>query len=118
MLHAIGADAGVTGSLDAYVSAAVTLATDHARYAAYRARFTETALSASLGDIAGFTRTIGQVVGATAYPMTAFIYPVTLGDQFEALPGCDHTIATCQGVFNNLARFGGFPYIPPPELAV
>jgi uncharacterized phage protein (TIGR02218 family) len=80
--------------------------------------FNQGTLLGVTGANAGFTRTIGQVVGATAYPMTAFIYPVLLGDQFEALPGCDHTIATCQGVFNNLARFGGFPYIPPPETAV
>jgi predicted O-linked N-acetylglucosamine transferase (SPINDLY family) len=56
MLHAIGADAGVTGTMDAYVSAAVALATDRDAYAAYRGRFTETAWTASLGDIAGFTR--------------------------------------------------------------
>lgn len=70
------------------------------------------------GANAGFARTIGQVVASTAYPMKAFIYPVATGDQFEALPGCDHTTATCQGIFNNLAHFGGFPYIPPPETAV
>ncbi|MEA2769447.1 MAG: hypothetical protein QOD93_2409, partial [Acetobacteraceae bacterium] len=56
MLHAIGADAGVTGTMDAYVSAAVALATDRDAYAAYRGHFTETAWTASLGDIAGFTR--------------------------------------------------------------
>jgi uncharacterized phage protein (TIGR02218 family) len=27
-------------------------------------------------------------------------------------PGCDHTTATCQSKFNNLANFGGQPYIP------
>jgi predicted O-linked N-acetylglucosamine transferase (SPINDLY family) len=56
MLHAIGADDGVTHTLDDYVSAAVRLATDRHRHAAYRTRFTETAWVASLGDIAGFTR--------------------------------------------------------------
>jgi predicted O-linked N-acetylglucosamine transferase (SPINDLY family) len=56
MLHAIGADAGITDTLDAYVSTAVALATNRDRYAAYRSYFTETAWSTSLGDIAGFTR--------------------------------------------------------------
>jgi predicted O-linked N-acetylglucosamine transferase (SPINDLY family) len=56
MLHAIGADSGVTETLEAYVSSAVTLATDRDQYATYRAYFTETAWAASLGDIAGFTR--------------------------------------------------------------
>jgi predicted O-linked N-acetylglucosamine transferase (SPINDLY family) len=55
MLHAIGADSGVTDTLAAYISTAVRLATDPAGHAAYRTVFTETAWAASLGDIAGFT---------------------------------------------------------------
>jgi len=27
-------------------------------------------------------------------------------------PGCDHTRNTCKAKFNNLANFGGFPWIP------
>lgn len=27
-------------------------------------------------------------------------------------PGCDHTLQTCKNKFNNLANYGGFPYIP------
>jgi hypothetical protein len=27
-------------------------------------------------------------------------------------PGCTQQMSTCQGVFNNLNRFGGFPWIP------
>ncbi len=27
-------------------------------------------------------------------------------------PGCAHDTAACDGTFNNLANFGGFPYIP------
>jgi predicted O-linked N-acetylglucosamine transferase (SPINDLY family) len=56
MLHAIGADTGVTETLEAYVSTAVALAADPDRYAVYRAHFTDTAWTASLGDIDGFTR--------------------------------------------------------------
>ncbi|WP_158930601.1 acetylglucosamine transferase [Acidisphaera sp. S103] len=56
MLYAIGADDGVTETLEAYVAAAVGLATDRDRYKAYRARFSEAAWSGSLGDIAGFTK--------------------------------------------------------------
>ncbi|HZT87387.1 MAG TPA: DUF2163 domain-containing protein [Stellaceae bacterium] len=70
------------------------------------------------GANARLTRTISQVVGNVAYVMKAFLYPVAVGDRFQALPGCDHTMATCQNTFGNLARFGGFPYIPPPETAV
>ena len=51
----------------------------------------------------------------------ALIYPLpfapTVGDAFTVAFGCDHTQATCQGKFNNLANFRGFPYVPPPQLA-
>jgi hypothetical protein len=70
------------------------------------------------GSNAGLTRTISQISGGTVLLLKAWLYPVNPGDTFELLPGCDHTVATCQNTFNNLAHFGGFPYIPPPELAV
>jgi uncharacterized protein (TIGR02217 family) len=48
--------------------------------------------------------------------------PLTLapaiGDVLALYPGCDKTYATCQNKFGNLARFGGFPFIPAPETAV
>jgi hypothetical protein len=49
------------------------------------------------------------------------MYPLpfapTTGDAFTVAFGCNHTQATCQGTFNNLANFRGFAYVPPPELA-
>jgi predicted O-linked N-acetylglucosamine transferase (SPINDLY family) len=56
MLHAIGADDGITDTMEAYMSAAGALATNRDRYAEYRAHFTDTAWTTSLGDIDGFTR--------------------------------------------------------------
>jgi len=70
------------------------------------------------GANAGLTRTIRQMLGGVAYQLKAWLYSVALGDTFRFLPGCDHTVATCQGTFNNLVHYGGFPYIPPPETAV
>src|ERR1700722_3613331 len=70
------------------------------------------------GANAGQTRTIAQLSGGDVYLLKAWLYPVATGDSFQLLPGCDHTVATCQNTFNNLIHFGGFPYIPPPELAV
>lgn len=67
---------------------------------------------------AGQTRTIAQLSGGAVSLLKAWLYPVSVGDTFELLPGCDHTTATCQNTFNNLIHFGGFPYIPPPELAI
>lgn len=40
------------------------------------------------------------------------------GDAFAVYQGCDHTKATCQAKFANLANFRGFPFIPPPTYAV
>ncbi len=70
------------------------------------------------GQNAGLYRTIRQMTSGVAYQLQAWLYPVSLGDTFQFLPGCDHTTATCHNTFNNLSRYGGFPYIPPPETAV
>jgi len=70
------------------------------------------------GQNTGLTRTIRQMIGGVAYQLRAWLYPVTIGDTFRFLPGCDHTTATCQNTFDNLSHYGGFPYIPPPETAV
>ncbi|MBS0200665.1 MAG: phage BR0599 family protein [Proteobacteria bacterium] len=47
-----------------------------------------------------------------AYPLPT---PCATGDTFTAYPGCDKLQATCSGKFSNLARFGGFPYLPDPN---
>jgi len=55
LLRAIGADAGITESLDQYVEAAVALATQPELLARYRSVFTEANWAATIGDIATFT---------------------------------------------------------------
>jgi hypothetical protein len=81
------------------------------------------------GQNAGYTRTIGKIdfnayfdgIGALypIYFLKPFVFPVVAGtDQFQLLPGCDHTLATCTNTFQNQLRFGGFPDIPPPESAI
>lgn len=34
------------------------------------------------------------------------------GDTIAIYPGCDHTLATCNGKFNNKLNYGGFAWIP------
>ena len=71
------------------------------------------------GGNAGYSRTISSFVsGGTLTVKLAFLSSVAVGDQFQLLPGCDRTLATCTNVFNNAVHFGGFPYIPTPETAV
>jgi hypothetical protein len=69
------------------------------------------------GQNHGYMRTIGLISGNTIYYLKPWIFPVNTGDTFDLLPGCNHTQSRC-GDFNNTARYGGFPYIPPPETAV
>jgi uncharacterized phage protein (TIGR02218 family) len=71
------------------------------------------------GANVGQTRTItGFVSGQSVTVKLAFLSTPVPGDQFELSPGCDHSLATCTGVFGNQLHFGGFPYIPAPENAV
>jgi len=70
------------------------------------------------GGNAGTSRAIANMGDGWVYLKLAFLSPVIVGDQFQLLPGCDRTLATCNTVFNNASHFGGFPYVPTPETAV
>jgi len=71
------------------------------------------------GVNAGYTRTItGFVPGQSVTVKLAFLYPPVPGDEFQLLPGCDHSLATCTNTFGNQTHFGGMPFIPAPENSV
>ncbi len=70
------------------------------------------------GANAGDSRTIAQMANGAVMVKLAFLSPPAVGDQFQLLPGCDRTLATCTNIFNNAVHFGGFPYVPTPESAV
>jgi uncharacterized phage protein (TIGR02218 family) len=38
--------------------------------------------------------------------------PVTPGDRFRVVAGCDKRADTCRAKFDNLLNFRGFPHIP------
>ena len=79
----------------------------------------EGTITGATGANTGYTRTIANLGdGTQVVVLRPFLFPVVTGDTFTVMMGCDHTTATCNGTFNNLLRFGGFPYIPPPEQAV
>lgn len=69
------------------------------------------------GANTGYKRTIRNLAYSIVYVLDPWIFPIAIGDTFELLPGCDHTLDTCQNTFDNLVHFGGFPYVPPPESA-
>ncbi len=55
--------------------------------------------------------------GAALTLMYPLPFAPATGDAFIVYAGCDHTQGTCQGRFNNVSNFRGFPYVPPPQMA-
>jgi uncharacterized phage protein (TIGR02218 family) len=85
---------------------------------AVAAVFNQGTIIGATGANAGYGRTIANLGNGSQIGLfQPFLFPIAIGDTFTVLPGCDHTANACQSLFNNLARYGGFPYIPPPEAA-
>lgn len=68
------------------------------------------------GVLNGLSFTVRHNVSGAFTIVGAFPALPTVGDTFDALPGCDLTRGAggC-AKFNNLTRFRGFDQIPPPE---
>jgi uncharacterized phage protein (TIGR02218 family) len=79
--------------------------------------YDEGTITALSGANSGAMRTIAALTGGVVRLLKPWLSLVSVGDTFQLLPGCDHTTQTCQTVLQNIARFGGFPYVPPPESA-
>jgi uncharacterized phage protein (TIGR02218 family) len=81
--------------------------------------FQQGSITFSSGVNAGVTANVNAVVAGTSlmlgYPLQS---APSSGDTFTVYYGCDHTPGTCQTKFGNLANFRGFPYVPPPQMAV
>jgi uncharacterized phage protein (TIGR02218 family) len=48
----------------------------------------------------------------TTITITAPITGLSVGDSFTAWAGCDHARGTCETKFDNLDKYGGFPWLP------
>jgi uncharacterized phage protein (TIGR02218 family) len=70
------------------------------------------------GANAGYSRSIAAMSNGTVTVKLAFLSPPMTADQFQLLPGCDRSLATCTNVFNNPEHFGGAPFVPTQETAV
>ena len=49
---------------------------------------------------------------------TPILFAPQSNDQFTVTTGCDNTMGTCSGYYNNLIHFGGEPFIPSPESSI
>lgn len=65
----------------------------------------------------GLSQTVGSYLHASGALSTKFPFAAapSVGDTFSIYPGDDLQQATCTTKFNNLAHFGGTPYVPVPE---
>lgn len=83
------------------------------------ANFVQGSITFTSGVNDGVTATVNSAVTATSL---ALRYPLqsvpASGDGFTVYYGCDHTPGTCNSKFSNLVNFRGFPYVPPPQMAV
>jgi hypothetical protein len=70
------------------------------------------------GANSGLTKAVKSYSGQQFFFNSPLPLATNVGDTFIAYPGCDKTQATCTAKFNNLANFGGFPYVPAPETAI
>ena len=81
--------------------------------------FQQGSITFTSGVNAGATATVGSVAAGSSLTL---LYPLesvpAAGDTFTVYFGCDHTPGTCQSKFNNLGNFRGFPYVPPPQMAI
>jgi uncharacterized phage protein (TIGR02218 family) len=81
--------------------------------------FAQGTISFTSGVLTAVTATVGSAVNGSLLnlinPLPGVPAP---GDRFTVYFGCDHTLTTCQAKFNNLANFRGFPYVPPPQMAI
>lgn len=69
------------------------------------------------GQNNGTSRTIKSYSTGNLSLSLPFLFTPSTGDTFVAYPGCDKTVPTCTGTFNNVVNFRGYPFIPSPETA-
>jgi uncharacterized phage protein (TIGR02218 family) len=110
LLKATYAVAGTaTGGTAKHINSALAQATDY---------FTLGYVVVTSGVNLGLQRTVKAFTGGGFDLLYPFPVACANGDTFTAYPGCDKLQATCTTKFANLARFRGFPYVPPPETVV
>ena len=83
------------------------------------ANFQQGSITFTSGVNAGVTANVNTAAAGVSLTLGYPLQSVpAAGDAFTVYYGCDHTPGTCQSKFANLANFRGFPYVPPPQMAV
>jgi uncharacterized phage protein (TIGR02218 family) len=58
------------------------------------------------------TREIKRFDTKTFTSFQPWPYPIAVGDSYSAVAGCDKTLSSCIGTFNNAVNFRGEPHVP------
>jgi hypothetical protein len=75
----------------------------------------------------GLSTTVKSHTGGVLTMMVPWILPVSAGDTFAVIKGCDKTVGTCASTLqasgapemnDYRSRFGGTPFTPPPAAAI
>lgn len=74
--------------------------------------FTEGVLTWTSGANNGAKMDVGEWDGSTLTLFESMSNAVAIGDTFTIEPGCNHFTSDCFNKFNNIANFGGEPFIP------
>lgn len=80
--------------------------------------FSQGVVTCTAGNNAGLSQTVKLHANGELQLLNPWLLPVSVGDTFSVLVGCDHTPTTCTAKFGNLINFGGTPFVPPSDSAV
>ncbi len=95
--------------VDAFTSASIS-----AQAAGY---FASGLLTFTSGDNAGLTYEVSEhEAGGSIVLYVEPAFAIDVGDEFVIKAGCDKAPSTCNGKFNNIVNYGGFPHVPGQEV--
>jgi uncharacterized phage protein (TIGR02218 family) len=87
--------------------------------------FTQGVVTCTAGANAGLSQTVKLHSSGNLTLMVPWLLPVTAGDTFSVIKGCDKTQTACAATktasgtaTNNLINYGGTDYVPPPTNAI
>jgi uncharacterized phage protein (TIGR02218 family) len=99
----------VTGSISSISGVYTFTDTSRSEASGYFAYGTVTFTSGANQNIA---REIKRFDAKTFTSFQPWPYPIAVGDSYSAVAGCDKTLASCIGTFNNAVNFRGEPHVP------
>lgn len=87
--------------------------------------FAQGVVTCLTGANTGLSQTVKIHKSGVLTLVLPFLLPVTAGDTFGVIKGCDKTLSMCKATvkasgtsIDNSINFGGTPFVPPPSLAV